>query len=215
MKIIPIPALEFYQFNSSDEITNGTIEYIKNANLVFNKDNVAYQFDKIFFYEPLFDWVDCCLEQLATKLKDNSSEKWNFSIIDCWVNRQNLGHVVGQHHHSLSVMSAIYYLDNAKTPTKFVIPNYSLHNDDYFLSKMSNAYLTYEVTPEKGKLIVFPSHLKHRVEAHRQLNTRYTIAFNMFFEGIVSDTDTGRLSLNTKDIRSQYNDYVRSVKKTQ
>lgn len=199
-----IPALEFFEFKSSDELSNNVLQFINDLNLVYNEHNVAYMFDKSFFFEPLFDWFDKCLSEVEKFLQsDDGKIKYSLKITDCWVNRQNFGQLVGQHHHSLSLLSALYYLDNTSTPTKFRIPNYSFHDNGYFYAVMPKSFIIHEIAPEKGKLVIFPSHLQHYVDPHKQLSTRRTVAFNMFISG-KSEISTGKLEINVSDVRSQH-----------
>lgn len=207
MKTINVPALEFYEFASPVELADDSRAFIKNANIKFNRDNVGYQFGKIFYYQPLFDWFEQCIQSVETKFKLTKDEPWGFSISDAWVNKQNLGDSVRQHLHCLSVLSGIYYLDNSKTTTKFRIPNYSFHNDNYLLNILERSSRTQEILPEKGKLIIFPSHLLHQVDIHRERSIRYTISFNLFLNGKF-DYVTGALNLKVNDVKSQYYEWI-------
>ena len=55
---------------------------------------------------------------------------------------------------------------------------------------------TFEV--EKGDLLLFPSHLLHRVEDNMSDKDRYMIAFNYFLEGEIG-SHTGALNLRCLD----------------
>ena len=205
MKITPIPALDFFEFNSSYELANATLDDIKNSDLIWDHENkLAYKKNNVYYYEPLFDWFQDCLDKIDDHLLPKDDEKFKLSICDCWINRQKLGESTYLHVHSMSVMSGVYYLHDSATKTKFFIPNLNINDGSSIFGNIKNTLKLYEVTPEKGKLIIFPSHIKHSVDIHRNMSTRYTIAFNLFYSGIMSVNYSSQLEIKVKDVKSKY-----------
>jgi ectoine hydroxylase-related dioxygenase (phytanoyl-CoA dioxygenase family) len=55
--------------------------------------------------------------------------------------------------------------------------NYSVN-----FKKENNAYLSYYFDPMEGGMILFPSHLAHRVNENKSDEDRISIAFNIKFD---------------------------------
>ena len=68
----------------------------------------------------------------------------------------------------------------------------------------------FSVTPEKGKLIIWRSDIMHTIQPHSDMkNIRYTLAFNTFFDGVVSTEDTAQLKLKVLSVKDQYEEYIK------
>jgi uncharacterized protein (TIGR02466 family) len=203
MNILKIPTLEFYEFKSSVSLADHTLNDVISSTIKIDPVNLyGYTKSKTYYYDPLYLWINQCLEQIKLLFKDDES-LFDLCISDCWVNRQRLGEKVGEHYHSMSLISGIYYLDDSDTKTVFQIQNNNFPSPDFFFNGYSKSKIKYEVKPEKGKLILFPSYIRHSVNMHRSLTTRYTVAFNTFYKGIVSKRSTALLEINTTDIKER------------
>jgi hypothetical protein len=67
-----------------------------------------------------------------------------------------------------------------------------------FSSSPNVRTINQKYVPQKGKLLLFPSELQHGVTAIIDNSARYTISFNTFFSGPISDTQKGRVRLELK-----------------
>ena len=62
---------------------------------------------------------------------------------------------------------------------------------------------------EKNKLIIFPSDLMHSVKINKDLmNTRYTLAFNTFYDGVISSRKTAILDIKVNSVKDKYEAYM-------
>lgn len=219
MRTIDVSCLEFFEFHNINTLADDIIKNFKNNPLTFDDNNISKNLDKISHLDELFNWVYLCLDKVVENLKSDSlsvyknqnkiildnnnlASNYNMVISDCWVNRQQLGDIVPFHFHSMSSLSGIFYLDNSITPTEFLIPNYTISDNSYLFKKLPNFFKKKEIKPEKGKLIIFPSHISHGVPMHREPFVRHTIAFNMFLNGNISTSVGTFLSVEVKDIRN-------------
>jgi len=110
------------------------------------------------------------------------------SISLCWFNhapaRSGFGHTL--HRHPMSYLSAVYYLTEG-APTFFEDPCTPRTSDtlDVFQheSMISDWGINEKVEAEEGKLVIFPSWLKHY--SGRQLDDydRWSMSFNVFPTG--------------------------------
>lgn len=114
----------------------------------------------------------------------------NISHTRSWINLHKPGCYAPRHNHTNSCYSGVYYFDVPQnsgmiwfikpneiptfaTPT--VLPSlgsYNIYNSNEF---------GFETT--KNDLILFPSHLTHKVDVNNSDKNRYSLAFNYFLEG--------------------------------
>jgi uncharacterized protein (TIGR02466 family) len=104
-------------------------------------------------------------------------------IMHCWANKYSKDQHFDFHYHPNSFLSGVFYLTSGGGSTVFrdqrrpqLLPNTTHH------SRWN--YSSFEVYPEAGKLILFPSEVDHKTKPHPDpVNFRYTIAFNIMFKG--------------------------------
>jgi hypothetical protein len=104
--------------------------------------------------------------------------------------------------HPNSFMSGILYLseDHSGGLTEFMTDNLWWNNFKWLMfgNNPNARTINQKYAPQKGKLLLFPSELQHGVTAVIDNSTRYTISFNTFFSGPISDTKKGRVRLELK-----------------
>ena len=117
-----------------------------------------------------------------------------------------------KHYHSNSVICGLYYLTehdknystifNANNPWTHSVPAESFTHLNIV---KDNIPLSGEIIPEVGKLILFPASLIHYMNtiSPRDKVLRYTIAFNTFAGGVVSDSSTTQLQLKIVSLKEK------------
>lgn len=131
------------------------------------------------FGELVAQYIQACSKKTITK----------FTLRDCWVNLQQANEYNPVHWHD-SDISAVLWL---RIPARFDGPKrvahrldgvfHAVHGTRQFLSNS-----VYEVIPEVGKLIIFPSYLMHCVYPFEADDQRWSLAFNANIdENIVRD----------------------------
>jgi len=119
----------------------------------------------------------------------------NFEIQASWINKIDAG--VGgadivSHGHAGSMISGVYYIDADSTTAPitfekaYMYPNL-FHNSVPLTYKKKN-YNQYNIqqfttNPVTGDILLFPSHLQHKVDRLDSKKDRYGIAFNCFAKG--------------------------------
>ncbi|MBT3666104.1 MAG: hypothetical protein HN548_01385 [Opitutae bacterium] len=108
-------------------------------------------------------------------------EKWGISTIvlfeplagsnmphpPFWFNIANVGEKTGIHDHAkLAIISGVVYLQ--------------CNSDCGELFFTKNGYDDLLITPEEGKMVLFPSSLKHGVQVNKSAKNRISLAFNLF-----------------------------------
>ena len=116
-------------------------------------------------------------------------EKQTSLQFDAWVNINKKGNHNIRHIHPTSNLSGVLWIKCPEkcgeivftSPYEFVgfkeLESYS----DKFI-KENNAYISYRINPKEGYMILFPSHLAHRVNENKSDEDRISVAFNITFD---------------------------------
>ena len=133
----------------------------------------------------LMGWFRACLDEYHNQYQLYCD---NLEISACWFNKAPAQSGVGHplHRHPMSYVSAVYYITEG-APTAFddpctprVYDTLELHQQE----KMADPWGICEtVSAEPGKLIIFPSWLRHFSGRHLEDFDRWTISFNAFPNG--------------------------------
>jgi uncharacterized protein (TIGR02466 family) len=115
---------------------------------------------------------------------------------ESWLNKTEKGQSHHRHWHPNSVLSGIVYLSTSgdSGKTRFVSSDYSTFE---FEANEANIYnsKTWTITPEVGKILIFPSSLEHMVDPYEGDEPRITLAFNTFVKGPISSNPLTNLSI--------------------
>ena len=111
-------------------------------------------------------------------------DKENISFGNYWINVNGRGSFNLPHVHPFSLVSAVYYVDVPKDSGRLVFEN-PIQQHDYVMKPdiverfngINSGY--WNVEPETGDLIIFPSWLRHWVEPNNTDENRISIAFNL------------------------------------
>lgn len=200
--------IPFYKFVANQNLIDTVYKNVLQLDYITDPNPSLGSVHENYFNEELFDWFDTCINQVATQ---HYVESLSFPIIDCWVNKYTALTRLHKHNHYNSIICGLYYVtDHDSGNTIFEYPNpwtYFSGDTKFNLSidKSHNNTLEGQIKPTAGKLILFPGNILHYVKTFKDVqNNRYTIAFNTFPKGQVSDHNTMRLNLNTISIRDLY-----------
>jgi uncharacterized protein (TIGR02466 family) len=115
----------------------------------------------------------------------------SFYITQSWINYTHLGQFHHKHAHPNSILSGVFYFNADQEKDKIffynekyrqiVIPSkeYNMHNSESWWFPVKT-----------GGLVVFPSNLTHMVEQTTSIDTRVSLAFNVFAKGYIGDEDS-------------------------
>lgn len=107
----------------------------------------------------------------------------DYYITQSWITFTDKNQKHHRHNHWNSVLSGVFYFTDSDAKINFysvyepfiINPTVSEHN-------MFNS-LTWSYPAEKGKLILFPSTIKHDVSTQQEEGTRISLAFNVWVKG--------------------------------
>ena len=129
------------------------------------------------FTENISTCVNICLTDLG------ASNDVKVYIHNAWININEPGHYNNKHDHGFTNLSGVFYLTDTNSNINFYknkdfmdfTTNSVLSNND---TTCSFKKVTYQ--PKKGDLLIFPSWLEHDVEYNDFLDTRISVAFNLY-----------------------------------
>jgi uncharacterized protein (TIGR02466 family) len=150
------------------------------GNNFMTKDNFLHLLPP---FKNISDWFIECVNQVGSEYNYTCER---FSITMMWGNKSPVGGWHHTHSHPFSVMSGIYYVNDSEAHTWFsLFDHFSTTVDPLSLCPQTRDII-HKQPSEKGKLVVFPSHLMHSVDEHKgEDECRYTISFNTFPSGAV------------------------------
>ncbi len=162
------------------------------------------------FNQEIYEWINQCLSE-ASKFYFPGREL-QFAISDSWMTRSSYLQNASEHNHQNSLLSGILYLTDSSAETIFEGPPREA-DYEYFRQMVGltpiDAYRI-SVKSEKGKLIIFPSRLNHRVSAVKdKTKLRYTYIINAFPTGILSSHHSTFLEYHVHDIRDRYLKHIK------
>jgi uncharacterized protein (TIGR02466 family) len=121
----------------------------------------------------------------------------NFYLTDSWVNRFEKGEGSTTHSHVNSMISGVYYFKRAPNMGGIQFQKGYQINHNIFYPDIWMEYdeanetqgQAFNITPEEGGIILFPSKVEHTVIDNLSDTTRYSLAFNTHVKGkfIVKD----------------------------
>lgn len=135
-------------------------------------------------FAKLFDWVDECLD---TVIREEKLDCDKISITSSWCNVYYAGNYNRHmpHRHSMSYLSAVYYLtDGAPTLFQDPVPYRAEYAQIEVLKRDFNPLEAVEA--EAGKLVLFPSWMFHSTIPHSEDFDRWTISFNTMPSGKIN-----------------------------
>ena len=129
-----------------------------------------------FFYESLWETVLSMNREYW-----DPKEPMKMRINDCWCHITESGGYHDVHKHGTSSWSGIFYIDKAESNIDNCNGINRIYNEMSFM-KTDNGldFFTdfFNVTPEDGKLIMFPSYLMHSALTYMGNLPRIVLAFN-------------------------------------
>lgn len=115
-----------------------------------------------------------------------------YNMINSWVLQLNPGNKAEPHTHANSVFSGVFYLEDGCESDGIVFhKSYdNLFSNSILPNNTNWNHLNsqrWQIQPQKGLLLLFPSLLKHSVPLTTK--TRYSVAFNYFVKGTLGENE--------------------------
>ena len=194
MNTINICPQRIYEFQADESLTELARSLVPFHEWKVNKNNyitITKSLHKKKEYKLITDWFEECIETVRS---EHEYECEKLSITQMWANKAPYKSWHQTHRHNYSVVSGVFYVTNSNARTWFSIPSIweqlKVHPayETMPVTRYSSTDPISKITSEKGKLIIFPSLLRHSVDEHLDKECeRYTISFNTFPSGEVGN----------------------------
>jgi len=203
MKKIDAINIPFYTFQAEFNLIKDIQYLISTLEFIPASDSTnGYVYPK-FYNDKLFDFFNQSINEVK---KIYYKDEIEFPIVDCWVNKYTTMNKLNEHNHPNSVICGLYYVtdhsDHGETIFNTKNP-WILHNSEGINLTIHKDFkpLSGQISAEEGKLVLFPASLYHFMKPISKLNKiRYTIAFNTFPTGLISNWRTSCLNIETKGL---------------
>lgn len=150
-----------------------------------------------YYNNQLFEWFGTCIEDIRKTQYINGVD---LVITECWANRTPKFKKHHLHTHPNSIISGIFYLTEHKNATTdFYIPNPWAFTDSIFMV-CNNKEEIISIEPVVGKLVLFPSNIKHCTRPNLTNDVRMTLAFNTFFTGRIGK-QSSLMNINATSVK--------------
>lgn len=154
--------------------------------------------DDIHALPEMEELVDVIMKESAGILDVLAVKRDSHYITNMWANIAHPNRRHGMHMHPNCVLSGLVYIKTPKNcgATVFASPRQLAKNLEFnYLEKNEFNADAFVMTPEKGRMLMWPSHLPHAVEEGRAdaSQDRIVLAFNIMIRGRV-DISTAQLS---------------------
>jgi uncharacterized protein (TIGR02466 family) len=147
-----------------------------------SKSNYIHHDKKFeFLFEDIFANIMHCMYNEFNFAEDKVSQ---IQITNSWINISGQNNYNQTHTHPLSVLSGVYYV---KCPSNcgnivFVQNDNECSDLEYQKKEIKNLkkmHYSHLFVPVEGRLILFPSSLRHYVELNKSCDDRISISFNI------------------------------------
>lgn len=207
MEKLHLASIPFYRFTTSETLNQKVLSHLESINFDHEtRPEYGYVYSD-YFHNELFDFFDECINQVA---KIYYKPELNFPIVDCWVNKYKRMNLLRKHKHPNSTISGVYYVTSHEDDgyTRYAVENpWTKHcnvDDILHIANNKDHDLYAKVPSIAGTLVLFPPNIIHYMDTLRKISdTRYTIAFNTYAQGVISNHSTSKLEINPVSLRDR------------
>ena len=178
---------DFYSYiipSNRDELINHCVNAKKLEGNLSWGDNCLIEKENIN-QEGFCEILQPILQQFLLEI---TNTPFKYRIDELWRNTYRQGYHQEIHHHSPADISFVIFLnDYVENDAKFYFYNERSRVTSIIWKKLcqSNQFYMNEfwnMTPEKGSIILFPSHMLHGVSPHKSVHTRTTLSGNILID---------------------------------
>ena len=184
--IFSVPFCEHYY---DDDLEDLEEECIKRSTLDSGRiasNSGGWQSNDIFSNDDFFSDFILEIEKQGNNFAKKLEICQKVKLSNLWININGYKDFNRRHTHQNSIFSGVFYV---KSPDKssmlrFFHPSADFMVRDWNVDLKCNMYTSsiWEILPEEGKLLLFPSWLEHEVDQNLSQEKRISISFNLVGE---------------------------------
>jgi uncharacterized protein (TIGR02466 family) len=118
----------------------------------------------------------------------------SFDLTTSWVTKTRPGYCSDVHSHKNSCYSGVLYFDDLDYAGNLTFYSPIVDFSSFYLNPPEEVdflnAVSWEIVPERNKVVFFPSYLKHGTQTNASKSTRYSLAFNFFPTGVIGCGDS-------------------------
>lgn len=181
--LFPIPVgVDLLNYSGSTDFNKVKWKKINNTQeekeITNNKSLVSEKYNVLDEYLDLKKLIE---KSISLYIEEILSLDREFQIVSSWLTKTERGCDSNFHQHSNSWLSASFYFDTG-SPIRFKRQT-STFNDPSFKSYNLYNSLIWDIPTEKNRLLIFPSHVEHKILTNKDKKTRYSLALNILPKG--------------------------------
>jgi uncharacterized protein (TIGR02466 family) len=178
-------------FNLGRDLTEEEKSYLINQEHAPNMGNTTSKERFILRHDSMKDlksFIDTSVNeyfsQIVAPMKDVS-----LYVTQSWVNYSKQGQWHHSHEHPNSILSGVFYVQSDATDKIYFEKNH--YEQISFPTEKFNLYnsKTWWLEATQGRLVIFPSSLRHSVNAVETDHTRISLSFNTFARGMIGSAE--------------------------
>lgn len=186
--ILPLFSVPLYQSHTGKQDFSKEIDHLKSIEFLKANHNQVSKNVRLFEDPILKNCLDICLTHLNLYVSNTFNCKQNFYITNSWAAISKPGEKHHTHFHPNSIISGVLYLQTSSLAGDLVLHHKSTLQQGFDFSYDINSYnlfnsTTWNLTPDTGDIIIFPSWLNHSVDENNWDKERIIIGFNTFVKG--------------------------------
>ncbi len=185
MKKLEIFPTELYEGQEDiseykEELIEYFMDFQKEHESVSVSNRKGYQSEPFLYDVPSFEkyspiiWaiLKPYFDQVVENIIDHGFSV-HLTLSNLWVNINHPGSYNIEHTHPHSVYSGVLWIKSPEYSGNLVLQHPSKHN------VYATTFTNYEIVPEEGKVVIFPSHVIHSVLPNESDEDRISLSFNI------------------------------------
>ncbi len=134
----------------------------------------------------------------VNKYIDHLQYEGQFDFSSSWITKTKPGEQSHYHTHSNTIFSGIFYIKTKDDCGSVALTDFTKTKWG-IKKKEANVYnsSTWEITPLKNRIIIFPSNVPHKINPNRTKHTRFSLPFNVIPLGNIGAGEQ-RININAR-----------------
>lgn len=187
MQIVNLFPTAVGMFDLGRDFTKDELDYLLNQEQAPNMGNTTSKYRFILRDERMADLRAFVQKSIDTYFENviAPSKEVSLYVTQSWMNYSSKGQWHHAHEHPNSFLSGVFYIQSDAQDKIFFDKNH--YEQIQFPTEKWNTYnsKTWWLEATQGRLIIFPSSLRHNVPAVETDHTRVSLSFNTFAKGLI------------------------------
>lgn len=192
MQIISLFPTAVGMFDLGRDLTKPERDLLLNQDMTPNMGNTTSKNRFILREKKLKDLREFIQKSINTYFEEivAPSKEVSLYITQSWVNYSNPGQWHHSHEHPNSFLSGVFYVQSDDEKDRIVFEN-NRYQQIQFPTEKWNLYnsTSWWLEAKQGRLVIFPSSLRHSVNVVEAQKTRVSLSFNTFAKGLIGSEE--------------------------